>query len=73
MRRWLLLLRASGKFSSKGRGRNTNPAPRGFATDVVSPVTILLNVHMQVTVTGTMTRKGRKNGEEEVLQQEERR
>ena len=59
-RRWLLSSRASGKFSSKGRGRTTNPAPRGFATGVVSPVTLLLNVHIQVTVTGTTTRKGRR-------------
>jgi hypothetical protein len=50
MRRWILLLRASGKSSSKGRGKITNPAPRGFATGVVSPVTILLNVHIQVMV-----------------------
>jgi hypothetical protein len=40
--------------------RSTNPAPKGFATDVVSPVTILLNVHMQVIVTGMTTRKGRR-------------
>jgi hypothetical protein len=60
MRRWLLLLRASSKSSSKERGRNRNPAPRGFSTDVVSPVIILLNVHMQVKVTGTTTRKGRR-------------
>jgi hypothetical protein len=59
-RRWLLSLRASVKSSSKGRGRSTNPAPRGFATGVVSPVIILLNVHMQVIVTGTTTRKGRR-------------
>jgi hypothetical protein len=44
-RKWLLSLRASGKSSSKGK-RSTNPAPRGFATSVVSPITILLNVHM---------------------------
>jgi hypothetical protein len=36
-----------------------NPAPRGFASGMVSPVTILLNVHIQVIVTGTTTRKGR--------------
>jgi hypothetical protein len=44
----------------KKRRRSTNPAPRGFATGVVSPVIILLNVHMKVIVTGMMTRKGRK-------------
>jgi hypothetical protein len=41
-----LIIKGFGKSSSKGRGRSTNPAPRGFATDVVSLVTILLNVHM---------------------------
>jgi hypothetical protein len=58
MRRWLLSLRAFDKFSRKGRGRITNPAPRGFATGVVSPVTSLQNVHIQVTVIGTTIRKG---------------
>jgi hypothetical protein len=59
MRRCLLSLRVSDKSSSKVKGMSTNPAPRGFATDVVSPVTILLNVHMQVILTGMKTRKGR--------------
>jgi hypothetical protein len=66
-RRWIFSLRASSKFSSKGNGRSTNPAPRGFAIDVVSLVIILLNVHMQVIVIGSMIRKGGKDGEEEVL------
>jgi hypothetical protein len=60
MRIWLLLLRASSKSSSKGRRRTTNPAPKGFATGAVSLVTMLLNVHIQVIVTGTTTRKGRR-------------
>jgi hypothetical protein len=38
--------------------RTTNPAQRGFAIGVVSLVTSLQNVHIQVTVTGTATRKG---------------
>jgi hypothetical protein len=59
-RRCLLSLRAFGKSSNKGRGRTTNPVPRGYAIGVVSPVTLLLNVHIQVTVTGTTTRKGRR-------------
>jgi hypothetical protein len=59
-RRWLLSSRAFDKSSSKGRGRITNPDPRGCAIGVVSPVTLLQNVHIQVTVTGTMTRKGRR-------------
>jgi hypothetical protein len=60
MRRWLLSLRASSKSSNKGRERNTNTAQRGFATGVVSLVIILLNVHMQMKMIGTMTRKGRR-------------
>jgi hypothetical protein len=59
-RRWLLSLRASGKSSSKERERSTNHAPRGFASNVVSPIIILLNVHMQVIVTGTTIRRGRR-------------
>jgi hypothetical protein len=55
--RWLLSSRAFGKSSSKERGRTTNPDPREFATGVVSPVTLLLNVHIQVTVTGMTIRR----------------
>jgi hypothetical protein len=51
MRRWLLSSRASSKSSSKERRRTTNLAPRWFAIGVVSPVTLLLNVHIQVTWT----------------------
>jgi hypothetical protein len=57
-----LIIKSFRKSSSKGRGRTTNPAPRGFAIGVVSPVTLLLNVHIQVTATGTTTRKGKKDG-----------
>jgi hypothetical protein len=57
----LLLLRFSGNSSSKGRGRTTNPAPRGFAIGVVNLVIILLNIHIQVIVTGTTTKKGRRS------------
>jgi hypothetical protein len=39
-RRWHSLSRVSAKSSSKGGGRITNPAPRRFATSVVSPVTL---------------------------------
>jgi hypothetical protein len=59
-RRWLLSSRAFDKSSSKGMGRITNPDPRGCAIGVVSPVPLLQNVHIQVTVTGTTTRKGRR-------------
>jgi hypothetical protein len=55
---WLFSLRAFYKSSSKGRGRTTSPVPRGCVIDVVSPATLLLNVHIQVT--GTTTRRGRK-------------
>jgi hypothetical protein len=37
---------------------------------VVSPVTLLLNVHMQVTVTGRQKEGEEKGGEEKVLQEE---
>jgi hypothetical protein len=43
-RRWHSSSRASAKSSSKGGGRTTNPAPKGCATNVVSPVISLLNV-----------------------------
>jgi hypothetical protein len=59
-RRWLLSLRAFDKSSNKGRGRTTNPVPKGCATGVVSLVTSLQNVHIQVKVTGTTTRRGRR-------------
>jgi hypothetical protein len=44
------------------RGETTNPVPRRFATSVVSLVTLLLNVHYQVIVTGATTKReeGRK-------------
>jgi hypothetical protein len=41
-----LSLRAFGKSSKKGRGRTTSPVLRGCVTGVVSPVTLLLNVHI---------------------------
>jgi hypothetical protein len=46
------------KSSSKGGGRTTSPAPRRFATSVVSPITLLQNVLFLVTVTGATTRRG---------------
>jgi hypothetical protein len=57
-RRWLLSSRAFDKSSNKGKGRTTNPVPKGCAIGVVSPVTLLQNVHIQVI--GTTTRKGRR-------------
>jgi hypothetical protein len=40
MRKWRSSSRASAKSSSKGGGKTTSPAPRRFATSVVSPVTL---------------------------------
>jgi hypothetical protein len=57
MRRWRSSSRAFAKSSSKGGGKITSPAPRKFATSVVSPVILLQNVHYLVTVTGAMTRR----------------
>jgi hypothetical protein len=59
MRRWRSSSRASVKSSSKGVGRTTKPAPRKFATSVVSPIILLQNVHYLVTVTGATTRRAR--------------
>jgi hypothetical protein len=41
MRRWRSSSRASAKSSSKGEGRITNPAPRRFATNMVSLVNFI--------------------------------
>jgi hypothetical protein len=60
MRKWHSSSRASAKSSSKGGGRTTNPAPKGCATNVVSPIILLQNVQCQVKVIGTMTRRGRR-------------
>jgi hypothetical protein len=51
--------------------KSTNPAPRGCAINVVSPVTLLLNVQCLVIVIGATTR--REKGEKEVLQEKGRR
>jgi hypothetical protein len=55
-----LIIKSFRQILKQRKGRTTNPAPRGFATSVVSLVTMLLNVHIQVIVTGTTTRKGRR-------------
>jgi hypothetical protein len=62
MRRWRSSSRASAKSSSKERGKITSPVPRRFATNVVSPVILSLNVHCLVIVIGKTTRgeRGRK-------------
>jgi hypothetical protein len=57
-----LIIKSFRQILKQRRGRITSPAPRKFATSVVSPVTLLLNVHYQVTVTRATTRRreGRK-------------
>jgi hypothetical protein len=55
-----LTIKSFRQIHKQRKGKEYNPAPRGFTTLVVSPITILLNVHMQVIVTGTTTRKGRR-------------
>jgi hypothetical protein len=45
--------------SSKGGGRITSPAPRKFATSMVSPDISLENVHYQVIVIGATIRRER--------------
>jgi hypothetical protein len=57
----LLGLVTVSHLSPKGSGRfrTTSPAPRKFATSVVSPVILLQNVHYQVIVTGATTRRER--------------
>jgi hypothetical protein len=59
MRRWRSSSRASVKSSSKEGGKITSPAPIKFATNVVSPVILLLSVHYLVIVTGATTRRER--------------
>ena len=59
MRKWRSSSRVSAKSLNKGGGKITSPAPRKFATNVVSPVISLLNVHYLVIVTGATTRRER--------------
>jgi hypothetical protein len=55
-----LIIKSFRQILKQRRGRITNPAPRGCATSVVSPVILLLNVQIQVIVTGATTRRGRR-------------
>jgi hypothetical protein len=52
-----LIIKSFQQILKQGGGRITNPAQRRFATNVVSPITLLQNVHYQVIVTGAATRK----------------
>jgi hypothetical protein len=55
-----LIIKSFRQILKQRKGRTTNPVPRRCATGVVSPVILSLNVHIQVIVTGTTTREGRK-------------
>jgi hypothetical protein len=57
-RRWRSSSRASVKSSSKEGGRTIDPAPKGCATNVVSPVILSLKSLCVVIVTGTTIRRG---------------
>jgi hypothetical protein len=53
-----LVIKSFRQILNQRRGKITSPAPRRFATSVVSPITLLQNVLSLVTVTGAMTRRG---------------
>jgi hypothetical protein len=55
-----LIIKSFRQILKQRRGRITSPAPRRFATSVVSPVILLLNVHYQVIVIGATTRGERR-------------
>jgi hypothetical protein len=55
-----LIIKSFHQILKQRRGRTTNPAPRGCATSVVSPVILSLNAQCLVIVTGTTTRGGRR-------------
>jgi hypothetical protein len=54
-----LIIKSFRQILKQRRGRTTNPAPRRFATNVVSPVILSLNVLYLVIVTGITTRRER--------------
>jgi hypothetical protein len=54
-----LIIKSFRQILKQRRGRTTSPAPRKFATSVVSPVILLQNVHYLVIVTGATTRRER--------------
>jgi hypothetical protein len=55
-----LIIKSFRQILKQRRGRNTNPAPKGCATSVVSPVILSLNALCLVIVSGTTTRRGRR-------------
>jgi hypothetical protein len=52
-----LIIKSFRQILKQRRGRITNPTPRRFATNVVSPVILSLNVLCLVIVTGITTRR----------------
>jgi hypothetical protein len=52
-----LIIKSFRQILKQRRGRITSPAPRKFATSVVSPVILLQNILCQVIVTGVTTRR----------------
>jgi hypothetical protein len=55
-----LMIKSFRQILKQRRGKDYSPAPKGCTTGVVSPVISLLNIHIQVKVTGTTTRRGRR-------------
>jgi hypothetical protein len=55
-----LIIKSFRQILKQRKRKDYKPHPRGFATGVVSLFTLLINVHIQVTVTWTTTRKGRR-------------
>jgi hypothetical protein len=54
-----LIIKSFRQILKQRGGKITIPTPRKFATNVVSPVILLLNVHCLVIVTGATTRRER--------------
>jgi hypothetical protein len=52
-----LIIKSFHQILKQRRGRTTSPAPRKFATSVVSLIILLQNVHYQVIVTGATIRR----------------
>jgi hypothetical protein len=55
-----LIIKSFRQILKQRRGRTTNPAPKGCATSVVSPIILSLNALYLVIVIGTTTRRGRR-------------
>jgi hypothetical protein len=54
-----LIIQSFRQILKKRRGKDYKPRSKKFATSVVSPVILLLNVHYQVIVIGATTRRER--------------